>query len=208
MNIASAALRRGLRVALTVALGATGAAGMAQQSQPFAYPNGGQSQEQQSRDRFECHQWSVGQVGFDPITAPPLPPQAVAPPPAPGYSDQPPPPPEKKGGFLGLGNGGFFRGGGVVGDAATGAALGAAGGALAGDAGKGAAIGALASTVFGAVSRATQQGQPAASPAPPQPQGYAYAQPPSAAYEQRQRQLADYNAAFGACMKGRNYTVN
>ena len=51
-----------------------------------------------------------------------------------------------------IGDGGFFEGGGIVGDAATGAALGAAGGAIAGDAGEGAAIGALASTVFGALS--------------------------------------------------------
>jgi hypothetical protein len=211
MNIASGLLRRGLRIALAIAAGAGfAAAAAAQQSQPFAYPNGGQSQEQQSRDRYECHQWAVAQVGFDPVTAPPVPaPQAAAPPPAQGYSDQPPPAAEQKSGFLGLGNGGFFRGGGVVGDAATGAALGAAGGAIAGDAGTGAAIGALASTVFGAVSRSTTPNPPAANPAaPPQPQGYGYYQQPSAAYEQRQRQVADYNGAFGACMKGRNYTVN
>ncbi len=184
----------------------------AQQGQPFAYPNGGQSQEQQASDRFQCHQWAVSQTGFDPTTAPPVaPPTAAVPPPNYGYSDQPPPPPPKKGGFLGLGNGGLFQGGGMVGDAATGAALGAAGGAIAGDAGKGAAIGALASTVFGAVSRSTQQN---ASPPPqPPPQGYdyqqqQYAQQQGQAYEQRQRQTGDYNNAFGACMKGRNYTVN
>ena len=182
-----------------------------QQGQPFAYPNGGQSQEQQANDRFQCHQWAVSQTGFDPTMAPPVaPPGAAMPPPNYGYSDQPPPPPQKKGGFLGLRNGGLFQGGGMVGDAATGAALGAAGGAIAGDAGKGAAIGALASTVFGAVSRSTQQN---ASPPPQQPQGYdyqqqQYAQQQAQAYEQRQRQTGDYNNAFGACMKGRNYTVN
>ena len=183
---------------------------LAQQGQPFAYPNGGQSQEQQASDRFQCHQWAVSQTGFDPTTAPTVaPPGAAVPPPSYGYSDQPPPQ-QKKGGFLGLGNGGLFQGGGMVGDAATGAALGAAGGAIAGDAGKGAAIGALASTVFGAVSRSTQQN---ASPPPQQPQGYdyqqqQYAQQQAQAYEQRQRQTGDYNNAFGACMKGRNYTVN
>lgn len=183
----------------------------AQQGLPFAYPNGGQSQEQQASDRFQCQQWAVSQTGFDPTTAPPVaPPSAAMPPPNYGYSDQPSPPPQKKGGFLGLGNGGLFQGGGMVGDAATGAALGAAGGAIAGDAGKGAAIGALASTVFGAVSRSTQQN---ASPPPQQPQGYdyqqqQYAQQQNQAYEQRQRQMGDFNNAFGACMKGRNYTVN
>src|SRR3569833_1531844 len=32
----------------------------------FMYPKNGQSQDEQSKDRFECHQWSVGQTGFDP----------------------------------------------------------------------------------------------------------------------------------------------
>lgn len=193
----------------------------AQQGQPFAYPNGGQSQEQQASDRFQCHQWSVSQTGFDPTTAPPLAAPAAAPPPPPnyGYSDQPPPQQQQQGGgFLGLGNGGFFKGGGIVGDAATGAALGAAGGALAGNAGKGAAIGALASTVFGAVSRSSQQSAP---PPPQQQQGYDYYQQQQQqqyyqqtqaanqqAIDQRQRQTTDYNNAFAACMKARNYTVN
>lgn len=208
MNFQSESIWRGLLVVITAAVGAAPVPVFAQQSQPFAYPNGGQSQEQQSKDRFECHQWAVNQVGFDPTTAAPLPPSQAAPPPNYGYSDQAAPPPEKKRGFLGLGDGGFFRGGGVVGDAATGAALGAAGGAIAGDAGKGAAIGALASTVFGAVSRSTQQNQPAVTPPPQQPGGYGHYQQQTAAHDQRQRQNADYNAAFGACMKGRNYSVN
>lgn len=32
----------------------------------FAYPKGGQSVEQQTKDRDECHQWAVSQTGFDP----------------------------------------------------------------------------------------------------------------------------------------------
>ena len=32
----------------------------------FAYPKGGQSVEQQTRDRDECHTWAVSQTGFDP----------------------------------------------------------------------------------------------------------------------------------------------
>ena len=32
----------------------------------FAYPKGGQSLEQQTRDRNDCHQWASSQTGFDP----------------------------------------------------------------------------------------------------------------------------------------------
>ena len=32
----------------------------------YAYPKGGQSMEQQTRDRDECHKWAVGQTGYDP----------------------------------------------------------------------------------------------------------------------------------------------
>jgi len=34
----------------------------------FAYPNSGQSEEQQSRDRYECHQWAVSETKSDPST--------------------------------------------------------------------------------------------------------------------------------------------
>lgn len=38
----------------------------------MVYPKNGQSPEQQSKDRFECHQWAAAQSGFDPTlgTAP------------------------------------------------------------------------------------------------------------------------------------------
>ena len=95
----------------------------------------------------------------------------------------------------------MFKGGGMLGDAATGAALGAAGGALAGDAGKGAALGALAAGVLGAATRATSPTtQQQAAPTPNYQQ--------QAFTQDQQRRLGDYNAAFGACMKARNYTVN
>ena len=81
----------------------------------IVYPAKGQSNEQLSKDRYECHIWAVQQSGFDPSTA-----QA-----APAS-----PQPQQKGQVL--------RGG------ARGAAAGAAIGAIAGDAGKGAAIGATA----------------------------------------------------------------
>lgn len=32
----------------------------------FAYPARGQTQEQQSRDNYDCHTWAAGQSGFDP----------------------------------------------------------------------------------------------------------------------------------------------
>lgn len=115
------------------------------QSQIFAHPGAGQSKEQQSRDRVVCHQWSVSQTGFDPTTVPPLPARAVAPPPSQnvnqGYSRRAP---RRSREFLGIGDGGFFEGGGMVGDAATGAA-----------------IRALSSTVFGVFSRSTSNSRQA-----------------------------------------------
>jgi hypothetical protein len=35
----------------------------------FVYPKNGQSAEQQSTDRYECHRWAVDQAGFDPTRA-------------------------------------------------------------------------------------------------------------------------------------------
>jgi hypothetical protein len=32
----------------------------------IAYPKNGQSADQQSKDKFECHQWAANQTGFDP----------------------------------------------------------------------------------------------------------------------------------------------
>ena len=178
------------------------------QSQIFAYPGAGQSEEQQSRDRFECHQWSVSQTGFDPTTAPPLPARAVAPPPSQndnqGYSRRAP---RRGRGFLGIGDGGFFEGGGMVGDAATGAALGAAGGALAGDAGEGAAIGALASTVFGVFSRSTSNSRQAQQQ-PQQQQYQAQQAQADRAHMDRIEQVDEYNRAYGACMRSLEYTIN
>jgi len=52
------------------------------QDKPFVYPAKGQSQEQQSKDRYECDMWAVRQTGFDPsapATAPQTSPQVSAP---------------------------------------------------------------------------------------------------------------------------------
>jgi hypothetical protein len=35
----------------------------------YAYPQRGQTAEQVSRDRAECHEWAAGQSDFDPLTA-------------------------------------------------------------------------------------------------------------------------------------------
>jgi hypothetical protein len=46
-----------------------GAAGL------IVYPKNGQSEEQQGKDKFECHRWAAGQTGFDPtqVTGAPAP---------------------------------------------------------------------------------------------------------------------------------------
>ena len=38
-------------------------------SDVFIYPKNGQSEDQQSRDRYECHRWAAGETGFDPSEA-------------------------------------------------------------------------------------------------------------------------------------------
>jgi hypothetical protein len=42
------------------------AAGSAGAGDIYVYPRNGQSDEQTSNDRFECHKWAVSQTGFDP----------------------------------------------------------------------------------------------------------------------------------------------
>lgn len=99
-------------------------------AQPYIYPSQGQSQEQQNRDKYECHSWAVQQTGFDP-TAPSS--ASTAPPPK---SEAP--------------QGGLLRGG------VAGAAVGAVGGAIGGNAGKGAAIGGATGALIGGMRRADQ----------------------------------------------------
>ena len=45
---------------------ASGGAPPASQADLFIYPKNGQSEEQQSKDRYECHSWATSQSGFDP----------------------------------------------------------------------------------------------------------------------------------------------
>jgi|SRR5262245_6973007 len=92
------------------------------------YPKGKQSAEQQSKDKYECHEWAVQQTGFNPMAS---------------VSTEPPEP--------------VGRQPNAVRGAARGAAVGAVGGAIAGDAGKGAAAGAAGGAMIGAVRRRDQQ---------------------------------------------------
>src|SRR6266852_5159454 len=149
----------------------------------FVYPARGQSQQQQERDRYECHRWAVGQTGFDPS-------RAAA---APAAPVPPPPPPQE------APRGGFLRGG------ARGAAIGAAGGAIGGDAGKGAAIGAATGALIGGFRRRDQMEREAQQQRSyQQQQAAAQASQGSANTAQRDK----YNRAMTACLQGRGYTVN
>ena len=148
----------------------------------FMYPARGQSQQQQDRDRYECHSWAVAQTGFEPSRAS----AAPAPP--------PPPPPQQE-----APQGGLLRGG------ARGAAIGAVGGAIGGDAGKGAAIGAATGAMIGGIRRRDQmQRQAQQQSSYQQQQATAQANQNSANADQRNK----YNRAITACLQGRGYTVN
>jgi len=46
----------------------------------YIYANKGQSQQQQSKDRYECHSWAVHQTGLDPTRPPPAAASAAPPP--------------------------------------------------------------------------------------------------------------------------------
>ena len=119
-------LRMGLVLVTLVCL-VTGGKVMAQDV--FAYPNQGQSKEQQDKDNYECYSWAKQQSNFDPMQVP---------------TASSPPPREES------------TGPGMLGGAAGGAGLGAVGGLIAGDAGKGAAIGAISGGVLGGVRSRNQ----------------------------------------------------
>ncbi len=116
-------------------------------AEPYAYPSRGQSEEQVSKDRYDCYVWAKKQTAFDPADPPPI--------------DEPRRRSSGGGGLLGN----------TLGGAAVGALLGAVGGAIAGNAGKGAAIGAGVGGTAGAVS--TAAGTTYTSPEPTYRQGRA-----------------------------------
>jgi uncharacterized protein YcfJ len=96
----------------------------------YIYPQKGQDQAQQDRDRGECHIWATNQTGYDPTRA-----SASAP------------------------SSREAKKGGVVQGGMRGAALGAVVGALSGNAGKGAKIGAASGGLMGGMRRADQNSQ-------------------------------------------------
>ncbi len=110
------------------------------QTQPelYIYPLNRQSNEQQDRDRYECHRWAVQQTGFDPSRSYPNDPTHLDPQP---YRPSQPH---------------------VLRGAARGATLGAVGGAIAGNAGTGAAAGAAMGGVAGGFQRRQERQQQAA----------------------------------------------
>jgi hypothetical protein len=186
-----AGTRQSLSIAAASALlcGALATPAQAQTSGVFAYPDKGQSVPQQQKDQMECHNWAVGQTGFDPTQS--RPPQGVA------YQS---PPPSSGRGF-GSGETGQ---GGVVGDSARGAATGAVLGAIAGDAGKGAAWGAVGGAVFGGMKRNSRHAEEQRW----QQQQQAQAQQQLQAQQQQyQFAMQNYQRAWGACMTSRNYRV-
>ena len=87
-------------------------AAVAAATEPVVYPAKGQTEQQQERDQFECHEWATKDTGVDPVA---LAEQKLT-----------APTPAKKEG---------------VGGAARGAEMGAVGGAMEGDASAGAARG-------------------------------------------------------------------
>ena len=171
---------------LLIGMGPASAAGIG--GGVYAYPSGGQSQEQVGKDKYYCHNWAVIETGYDPTvsTAPR------------NYYSSPPP---GSNGYFGSSEAGE---GGVVKDAAGGAALGAIGGAIAGNAGAGAAIGALAGGLFGGAKRSSRHSEEARWREQQRQQQYEQ----EAAYRQ-QAALAgnDYRNAFSVCMSSRNYTI-
>ena len=147
------------------------------------YPSKGQSPQQLSRDRYECHTWAVQQTGYDPSN--PQMAQSNVP------AASPPPRAEAP-------QGGLLRGG------ARGAALGAVGGAIAGNAGKGAAIGAATGALFGAFRRRDQRRRQSFAQQQYQQQRQQAQYQRNQAANQRQN---GYNRAMTACLTGRGYTV-
>ncbi len=145
----------------------------------YIYPNTGQNQEQQRRDKYECHVWAAQQTGFDPSTYPsPQPVQYAS-----VTTVEHHPHPEIN----------------PLTGAAGGAALGAVGGAIGGDAGKGAAIGAGVGALVGAFYTLFHQQHD---------RNYKHQAATYTKVAVDDEELRnDYNRAISACLEGRDYTV-
>jgi YMGG-like Gly-zipper len=166
-------------------------AGVVAQSAVLTYPAAGQSADQVKKDEFECHRWSMERTGFDPRRPPP---QIRTD----AYASAP------SSGGRGFGSGSVGQGG-MVGDGARGAALGAVGGAIAGNAGKGAAIGAATGALFGGMRRNSRKQQEQDW----QRQQQAQLQQEQAQLNQQYAQGQQaFNNAYALCMESRDYNVN
>jgi len=171
-------------VGLCVPLGSSAAAGV------YAYPEAGQSAQQQRNDHLQCESWAKNQSGYDPSLLPAPVPQ--------GYSSPPP-----RSGAVVFGKGNYGEGGGIL-DAGKGAGLGAIFGAIAGNAGAGAAIGAASGLFLGSVRRSNDQAEREAWE---RRQAQQYEQQQLAADSQRAARLQGYRRAYSTCMRARKYQV-
>ena len=159
---------------------------VAAQGDVFAYPKGGQSQDQLARDQFECNQWATQQSGFNPNLAQP---QVQV-----GRGYMPPPPSSSGGGEVARG---------ALGGALLGTGIGAIAGGSSG-AGKGALIGVIGGGMMGAVRRNRRQEEEAR-----------WHQQYQMQQQQQQRQVAQqhaqgrqrFNRAYAACMEAKNYEI-
>lgn len=180
-------------VLVAVAVFGLGTTASAQQGNGvFAYPEAGQSVELQQKDQRECHQWAVAQTGFDPARNR-LPTSAQA-----GYSSS-----SGGGGLTDFGSGEVGQGG-MVSDAARGAAFGAMFGAIAGNAGQGAAIGAASGTLFGGVKRSNRQAEEEQWRRQQQAQAQ---QQLAQAQQHYYLGLDQFQGAYSTCMAARKYRV-
>ena len=147
----------------------------------MVFPKEGQSQEQQKKDEYDCYQWAKERTGFDPAN----PPQVQT-----AQTQQTQQQTNAEGS--------------AVKGAARGAAGGAVVGAIAGDAGKGAAIGATTGAVVGGARRRGAQREAAAQQQQAQQAQQQEMQRQQAEIE---KEMGDYNRAYGACLEGKDYTV-
>lgn len=188
-NIIVSALLGGLAAASGIAAAQQSGGGV------FAYPDAGQSVEQQQKDQRECHQWAVGQTGFDPgRSRPPTSVQGTYY----GSSSS-----SSVGGLTDFGSGSVGQGG-MVADGARGAAFGAMFGAIAGDAGKGAAIGAASGALFGGMKRSSRQAEEERWRQQQQAQAQ---QQLAQAQQQYYLAMDQFRGAYGTCMAARKYRV-
>lgn len=156
----------GNRTLVTALIGSLFFAAIEMPAEIHTYPARGQSQEQQDRDAWECHQWAVTDTGIDPLA----------------MAEQETAPAAKQTESVATGmRKGIFHG--LISGAIR-------GGDFARTTPIGAGIGAL--MALRRHRKAMEE------------QHEAYQQ----AYAARQKKLATYDDAFGACMKGRGYTIN